>query len=339
MVSSRLGALLASPTRLLFRAARPAGLVALGLALATLPAALGACGGDGGSASSSSKSSSGSGGAGGVGEPLVILDWNTHNFFDDKKNSTAPQETVVSTAEYQAHVASVSAILGELDPDVAVLAEVENQPVLEALNAKLGQKYADLSIIPSGNDPRGINVAAMSKIKFTSVVSHKDDSFTLNGQPAPSYKYTRDCVEYHFTKNGRNVILLGVHFRSKVAPDDPDKRLAEAQHTRAIADGLAKADPTAAIIVLGDMNDLPGSYPVGAVAGSGANVFTDAPSFLPSGDQWSFLFMGSQELIDHQMSNPLMTAMIDKASVQIRHGMDVDAASDHGPVIATYDVK
>lgn len=299
------------------------------------------CGGDGGSGASSSKSTGTStgGAGGGAGEPLVILDWNLHNFFDDKKNSTAPQETVATTAEYQAHLTSVSAILNELDPDVAVFAEVENQPVLEALNTKLGQKYVERRIIPSPNDPRGINVAAISKIAFTSVVSHKDDSFTLHGLPAPSYKFTRDCVEYHFTKNGRNVILLGVHYRSKVAPDDPNKRLAEAQHTRDIADGLAKADPTAAIIVLGDFNDLPGSEAVTAVAGSGASVFTDAASFLPSGSQWSFLFMGSQELIDHQMSNPIMTGMLDKASVQIRHGADVDAASDHGPIMATYDIK
>jgi predicted extracellular nuclease len=317
---------------------RPLGLAGLGLALAALPSALGACGGGESGTGGSGTGSTGTG-TGGAGEPVVILDWNLHNFFDDKKNSTAPQETVVSTAEYQAHVSSAAAVLSALDPDVAVFAEIENQPVLEALNQKLGGKYADLAIVPSPNDPRGINVAAISKIMFTCVVSHQTDSFTLHGAPAPSYKYTRDCVEYHFTKNGRNIILLGVHFRSKVAPDDPNKRLAEAQHTRDIADGLAKADPTAAIIILGDMNDVPGSEPVTAAQGTGASAYTDAASSAPSGDQWSFLFMGTQELIDHQLSNPVLAPMLDTKSVQIKHGADVDAASDHGPIVATYLVK
>jgi endonuclease/exonuclease/phosphatase family metal-dependent hydrolase len=289
---------------------------------------------------SSASGGTGTGGAGGgaaAGGPIKILDWNVHDFFDDVKDSSLPLEVVDTTAEYQAHLASVSKIVAPFDPDVAVFAEVENQTVIDALNMKLGGIYPEAHVI-EGNDPRGIDIAILSKIPLTSIVSHKADAFTANGTTSPSYHYSRDCVEYHFTKGSQKIIILGVHFKAKAPPDDPQKRLAEGQHTRLIADGLLMADPTVALIVTGDFNDEPGSPAVAAVAGAAPNLFTDAPSFMAPTDAWSYLFQGGHELIDHQMSNPAMLAFLDRTSVTIPHNADVDNASDHSPVVATYNI-
>ena len=318
-------------------------LAAFGLSITAL---VPACGDDttadgGAHASTSSKSGSGSTsastGVGGAGQPLVVLEWNTHNFFDDKNNSSAPEETVVSAAEYQQHVTAVSKIIGEFDPDIAILSEIENEEVLAALDDALGGKYPEHQLI-EGNDPRGVNIAALSKTSFSSVVSHAGETFTQNGLPAPSYQFARDAVEYHLTKNGRNVVFIGVHFRSKGPPDDANKRLAEAQHARSIADGIAAADPTAAIGILGDFNDLPDSDPWKAIAGNDG-AYTDAPSYVTDADRWTFDFQNSHELIDHVMMNATMNTLVDKAAQKIRHGSDVDAASDHAPIITTLQVK
>ncbi len=304
------------------------------LTIATASFADGACG-DSSASSGTTGGDTGGGGGAGAGVALKVLDWNTHNFFNDKKDSNLSLETVVSNAEYQKHLIDVAAVVGALDPDIAVFAEVENQSVLDALNTKLGDKYPTRSIIDA-NDPRGIDVAAISKFPFTSVVSHKADSFTLHGQPAPKYQFARDCVEYHFTKGGRNIVVLGVHFRSKVAPDDANKRLAEGQHARDIANSLTMADPMALVIVTGDFNDLPTSEVFKAVTGAAPDLYTDAASFIPNA--YSFTFQGSQELIDHQMSNPAMTMLLDQSTVVLRHGADIDAASDHAPMMATYSI-
>jgi endonuclease/exonuclease/phosphatase family metal-dependent hydrolase len=224
-----------------------------------------------------------------------------------------------------------------------MLAEVENLSILDDLNKKqLGNAYFDLKLI-EGNDPRGINVAVMSKIPLDDVKSHKDDFFTKIGTNGPTYKYSRDCLEVHLTYNNRKIILLAVHFRAKAPPDDPDKRLAEAQHTRAIADELAKADPTAGIIVLGDYNDTPGSDPVNAIAGMPPSVFTDAADQVAQADRYSFNFQGTHELIDHQFANPVMAPMLDPKSVVLKHGKGIDddsqGASDHAPLFAIYQVR
>lgn len=292
-----------------------------------------------GNAGSGGIGEGGGGGSGGfvlTGEPLKVVTWNTRNFFDNQDNSTAVGEDVLTPAQYQAKKSAVGAVLRELDADVVVLQEVENLGILQALNdQELGGAYVDQRLVDS-NDPRGIDIGALSKIPFDDVVSHLNDTFVKEGTNGPTYTYARDALELHLTHGGQRVVLIGVHFRSKGAPDDPDKRLAEAQHTRAIADEIAAADPTAAIAVLGDFNDLPGSPPVLAIQGSGEAVYDDVAMLAPQEDRWTYDYNGALELVDHQMADPVLRARLDPASVTILHGQMVEDASDHAPIMATY---
>ncbi|MCC6522167.1 MAG: endonuclease/exonuclease/phosphatase family protein [Polyangiaceae bacterium] len=280
-------------------------------------------------------------GAGGTGAanavPLVVANWNVHNFLNDQNDSAAPQEFVVPTADWNAHRQAVGAVMNGIDADILVLAEFENQATLDALNdQELGSVYT-ASYVSTGNDPRGINVAVMSKVPFDEVVSHASDSFTKVGTAGPLYQYARDCVEVHLTFNGRKLVLLGVHYKAK-ENDDPDKRLAEAQHTRAIADAITAADPTIGVLILGDFNDTPGSFPYLATAGSGAGLYVNAADDVAITARWTFNYNGTPELVDHQFGSPVLAPMVDPASVQILHGAEIDAASDHAPVIATYQI-
>lgn len=309
------------------------GALALGLTLA----ACGDSGSGGGGAGAGPSSTGGSGGSGGApltGEPIKILNWNLHNFFDTTEDPENSEDDSISPNEYNAKLAAVVGILAELDPDVIVFSEVENQDVLDDINAGLENVYVDSSIL-EGNDPRSIDIAALSKIPFTKVVSHLDESFVVEGTVAPEFEFTRDLLEYHFQVGEQKVVLLGVHYKAKGPPDNPDKRLAEAQRTRAVADELTAADPTLGVLVLGDYNDLPESPPLDAVTGADP-VYVDVASFITEGDRWSFDFQGSLELIDHQMGNPVMMSKLDETSAHIEHEGDVDVASDHAPLMATY---
>ncbi len=270
--------------------------------------------------------------------PLKVLTWNVHNLVNDKNDSSAPFEPFVSATEYATHRKAVAAVLATMDADVVVLQEVENENVLKDLNdTELGGKYMAIGLI-DGNDPRGIDIAVLSKIPIDSIVTHQDDSFPLNGTQGPNYSFSRDCPEIHINFNGRSMVFLGAHLKAK-QDDDPVKRLAEAQQTRAIANGLAKADPSRAILILGDFNDTPDSAPYLAIRGEGANQYADAAQFVPAADRWSYDYQGKLELIDYQMSSPVLSPMLDSSSVVIRHGNDVDDASDHAPVMATYSVN
>jgi endonuclease/exonuclease/phosphatase family metal-dependent hydrolase len=323
--------------------------------------ALGACGQDGRTRTpvgqgGSEQSSSGGGGAGGSGDGgsaggsmgpagLRVLNWNTHNFFNDKSDDPSGLDkpgnpSLLSTAEYVAKVKTVASVIHDLGPDIAVLQEIENDKVLGDLAIELqdlGSVYPHSVLIPTW-DIR--EIAILSKVPIDSSATHQDEEFVAPGTFAPMYKYTRDCLEARITYNGRKIVILGVHFRSKFAPDDPQKRLAEAAHTRGIADGIAAADPEAGIVILGDFNDVPGSAPYNAVIGQGDKAFTNAPTLaLPESSRWTYKYMGMLELIDQQMSNPVLAGMLDQASIKVSHSPTVEDTSDHAPVVATYNVE
>lgn len=299
-------------------------------------------GGVGGGSSSSTiaSASSGTGGGGGTVEPqpFRLANWNTRNFVNHLNDSDVPDEETKSKGDYDAQRIAVGDVLEGLAADVVVFAELENQAVLDDLaDNELGGEYPGRAV-SKGNDPRGINVAALSRVPFDAVVSHADDTFPLEGTTGPSYPYARDCLELHLTWNGRQVILLAVHFKAKSNsdPTQADKRLAEAQHTRAIADELAVEHPEAIIAILGDYNDLPGSPPVTAVAGAAPTLFSDVAELVPANDRWTFEFQGTLELIDHQMVDDRFRGMLEEGSVTIEHGADVSDGSDHAPMAATY---
>ncbi len=236
--------------------------------------------------------------------PLSIVEWNTRNFFDSFVNPATPSETVLSATDYANKRKTIGAALKALDGDIVVLAEIENKGVLDDLNkAELGGAYSQ-TILIEGNDSRGIDVGVLSKIAPDSVVSHKDEYFVLKGTNGPQYRFARDCLEVHFTVNQRELIVLGVHFRAKSAPDDPDKRLAEAQHARQIADDLHAKKPGAAILIVGDYNDTPGSPPYAAVMGAAPDLFVDSADVVPFSERYSYTYQGNHELIDHQAANP-----------------------------------
>ncbi|MBI5535475.1 MAG: endonuclease/exonuclease/phosphatase family protein [Deltaproteobacteria bacterium] len=275
--------------------------------------------------------------------PFRIVTWNVWALYDNVPGNCAnncPYEPTPapSASDYQAKINSTASLLSKLAGDVVMLEEVENTAVLDKLAstpALASFNYQYRTLLP-GNDPSGKNMAFMSRYPVDNVYSHKDDQFTREDAPAKVYRYTRDALEVHMTYRGKHVVLIGVHLRSKADPDDPDKRLAEAQHARAIADFALQGDPSAYVWILGDFNDLPGSPPVLAVqTGKAGPNFSDATELVAAPDRYSYVYNGKKELIDHLFANPGAAQRIDAQSVFISHEA---SDSDHAPVAATYQV-
>jgi uncharacterized protein len=284
-------------------------------------------------------------------EPVKVMNWNTRNFFDDKldspefdggcaPNQTAFCETLASPAEYQTKLGQVSSVISTIAPDIAILEEVENMPVAIDLAEKVGgYPYRHVT---QGNDPRGINIAVLSKIEFQISPSHKSEKFSASTDPnQQQFEYSRDLLEIHFLVNTRHLVLLGVHFKAQDSdPVSDTKRLAEAEHTRSIALGILANDPTASVIVLGDFNCTPGSPPMDALAGTTDPPFASATAGLAPNYRYSVDYAGNPQLYDDQQMSPLAASWLDAASVGIVHNNgDANSASDHDPVYASYVVQ
>jgi endonuclease/exonuclease/phosphatase family metal-dependent hydrolase len=270
-------------------------------------------------------------------KPLKVLTLNTLNFFNDKDDSNDPlAEEIVSAAEYQQHLAAVSGILTQLDPDVAILQEVENQAVVDDVAAQVGG-YAHTAIT-EGNDPRGIDIAVLSKHPFQVAPSHKGEFFQASSDPSQTFTFSRDVLEVHMIFNQRHVALLGIHYKANDSDPESDvKRLAEAERTREIVTGIHYDDPSTAIVVLGDFNCAPGSDPMNALLGTPPIKLASATASMPESERWSVNFGGVHQLYDDQIANENAAAMVEPGSVQIPHGLN--DGSDHDPVIVTYLVN
>lgn len=298
--------------------------------------------GQSGQAGSGGDAGAGTAGKGTV--PVRVATFNAQNFFNDKiDGEPGVQDEASSTptaAGYQTKLSSVAKILSLTKADVIALQEVENKAVLDDLAAQpdLGKSFPTRVLIP-GNDPRGIDVALLSTFPTVDVISHKDEIFTGSTSMGDMFKFSRDCLEVHLAINGVRLVVLVSHFKAKTS-DNPAKRLAEAERTRAIADGATAKYPNAAVLIIGDFNDFPGSPPIDALQGAAPKLYTSAALTLPAGDAWSTTFNGQVKLHDDHRVNPLLEAMRVPGSTVILHDAMLPAGlsqvSDHAPVVSTY---
>lgn len=273
-------------------------------------------------------------------QPVRVMNWNVKNLYNDKRDSleiAEADETIVPTAEYQAKLDAISGVISGEKPQVVILQEVENQAVVDDLGQKLGG-YPHRAIT-QGNDPRGIDIAVLSELAFQLGPSHKDEFFKASTDPTQTFKFARDVLEVHLNVNTRHLALLGIHFKAEDGdPKSAVKRIAEAEQTRKIATGIRLADQYAAIVVLGDFNCTPGSDPMNALAGSAPLLFSSATETMPAAERYSVTFGGNPQLYDDQIVDPTAKSLLDPGSVTILHAGAVNTASDHDPVVATYQL-
>lgn len=250
-----------------------------------------------------------------------IATWNVHDLFDAEDRLLPPGErdTVTSPAEVEAKLERVATVLARLDADLVLLQEVENLALLERLAARAG--YPEARLV-EGGDPRGIDVAALSRLPVEAYVSHRDDRDEDGGPLWP-----RDCVEVHVRAAGRRVVALGSHFSSPLS-DDGTRRARQAARMRALADGIAGGEG-ALVIAGGDLNDGPAAEALAPLLGDGR--WTGPAAALPPELAWTWSGGGARRILDHLLVPARDGGAVVRSSVE--GGADVAAASDHRPVV------
>lgn len=259
-------------------------------------------------------------GGGGVrgADRVRVATWNVHDLFDAVDRLVPPGEMdlVPAPAEVEAKLLRVAAVLGRIDADLVLLQEVENRAVLDRLAALAGYPSARLV---EGNDPRGIDVAVLSRLPLRAYASHRDDS-----GPDGRLLWPRDCVEVHAEAGGRPLLVVASHFSSPVS-DGGTRRAWQAARMREVAEALALADPSAVVLAGGDLNDAPESEALAPLLADG--TWLDP---LPAGALTWAGTSGAARL-DYLLlrgGGPARPAVS-----WVEAGEDVLLASDHLPVV------
>ncbi|MBN9671331.1 5'-nucleotidase C-terminal domain-containing protein [Roseibium aggregatum] len=241
------------------------------------------------------------------------------------------------------------------------------QELVDAIAIAGGPQYAFASIDPvdgaDGGQP-GANIQnaflynpARVTLDPASLGKIEDSAFEEGGDGTAAeaaYEGTRKPLVGDFTFNltGETVTIVGNHLKSKSQDDglfgenQPpvqvtlDQRVDQATVINAFVEGeIADGNN---VIVLGDMNDFQFSDTLDALANGGDDTaeLINLVDFLELEDQYSFIFNGNSQMLDHILVNDalLAAAEIDAVHVNLDFGFPDNNASDHDPLLARFNM-
>ena len=171
------------------------------------------------------------------------------------------------------------------------------------------------------------------------------------GRIAPTniaFTDSRKPLAGEFIFNNQKVFVAVNHFNSK-GGDDPlfgatqppilnseVQRLQQAQAVHDFVADILAIDPNANVIVLGDLNDFQFSPPLATLQDG---VLTNLMDTLPATEQYTFIFDGNSQILDHILAS---SSLATSAVVDVVHvNAEFDAshrASDHDPVLAQFEL-
>jgi predicted extracellular nuclease len=157
----------------------------------------------------------------------------------------------------------------------------------------------------------------------------------------PAWTNSRKPLAGEFRWRGKTLFAVANHFNSKGGDQplygryQPPERTSETQrHDQArlvhdfVAD-IVQVDPSARVVVLGDLNDFDYSETADILAGGG--LLTDLPRTLPLAERYSYVFEGNSQVLDHIMLTPALSRF-DYDVVHVNSEF-ADQVSDHEPQV------
>jgi endonuclease I len=177
-------------------------------------------------------------------------------------------------------------------------------------------------------------------------VISKDGQISLSLNPGriaptnPAFNNSRKSLATQFLFGNESVFVIANHFASKQNNNvNEPQRINQAKVIKDYVTQILNKDASSNVIVLGDLNDEPGSETLQTLLSEGSLV--DLPvSLLSPQDAYSYIFRNRKDLIDHILVSPNLTAKTNP-SVQIPHvntsSSKAKRASDHDPIVATFN--
>lgn len=282
-------------------------------------------------------------------ETFRVAAYNVENYLD---KPTESRKNIKSDAAK----AKVRETILAMKPDIIAFEEMGALSALLELRDALKKDGLDLphyEHVP-GFDTN-IHVCVLSKFPIVGRRSHTNANFLLNGR---RFQVSRGFTEVDIKVNDKyQFTLLGAHLKSRrqiADADEAELRLEEAKILRGIVDKHLAANPDVNLVVLGDFNDTYNTKGVKEIVGTGKNRLVDTrpaeqngdnlpnpanPRYFPRNESWTHYYgvEDSYSRIDYIMLSPGMAREWVKAQSYIPVIPNWGQASDHRPVLATFE--
>lgn len=180
-------------------------------------------------------------------------------------------------------------VITENEPDIMALVEIESMEALRKFNSTefFGKKRFPYFMLIDGNDPRGIDVALLSKYPITHLRSYIHDTYkTPTGGTVETF--SRDCLVARVEIGKTPITFFINHFKSKFM-DNPERRKKQAKRvTEIIDETFGKQATKSRFAVLGDFNEVPTDQslrPLLTYQG-----LENVVNRLPPGERWTHVY-------------------------------------------------
>ncbi|MGO3814226.1 MAG: endonuclease/exonuclease/phosphatase family protein, partial [Cellulosimicrobium funkei] len=256
-------------------------------------------------------------------------------------------------------MAHTARVVADVAADILAVVEAESRVALKRFTdagvTRSGRALYPHVMVIDGNDDRGIDVGLLTRRPYEigTVRSHVDDRDSRG-----RLVFGRDCPEYVVVLPGGGTITVLVnHFKSKgygtQAESDATRRR-QATRTAAIYAGL-RARGEEHVVVVGDLNDTPGSVPLRPLLeGTDLRDVSVHPEFRGDGRPGTYGNGTASQKIDYVLLSPALFERTVGGSV-FRRGVwggkdgtlfphydtmtsPVHAASDHAALWADVDL-
>jgi hypothetical protein len=162
----------------------------------------------------------------------------------------------------------------------------------------------------------------------------------------PAWQASRKPLVGEFVFRGAKVIVVANHFNSKRGDQNADgrfqpptrgsevQRRQQAAAVRSFVDQVLAVDPTANVVVAGDLNDFQFSPVLQTLTapGPGGPGLVSLIDTLPADEQYTYIFNGLSQVLDHILVSPSLR--VDRYQVVHINAEFADQVSDHDPQIA-----
>jgi predicted extracellular nuclease len=264
-------------------------------------------------------------------------------------NNGATNDTVVdATATYNALIAAISGAGGPTY-QFAQLNPTDDQDGGEpGGNIRVGFLYRTDRGVAFVSRPGGTATAAVDVVAGANGPELTQSPGRIDPTNS-AFNSSRKPLVGEFTFNGQKLFLIGNHFNSK-GGDQPlfgrfqpptrsseVQRKQQAQIVRAFVDDILAIDPDANVIVLGDINDFQFSEVLTILEGSGATRLHTLIESLPVEEQYSYVFDGNSQTLDHILISPNLFANAAFAFDVVHVNAEFNPqTSDHDPQLARF---
>ncbi|MEK9137684.1 MAG: endonuclease/exonuclease/phosphatase family protein, partial [Bacteroidota bacterium] len=185
--------------------------------------------------------------------------------------------------------AATAAVIADNDPDIVALVEVESMEALRKFNSSafFKKKRFPYFMLIDGNDPRGIDVALLSKHPVTHLRSYITDTYkTPKGATVETF--SRDCLVARVEVDKKPITLFINHLKSQFQ-DNPGRRKQQAKRVAEIVEETFPQNTSSArFAVVGDFNQVPSDASLTPLLSR--QWHEDILNRLPAQDRWTHVY-------------------------------------------------